>query len=370
MVKRFVIGKDLGGTKTDIVACEEDDAGKVVIINYDGHPVVMTVATKDFDSADDVVRHFLAKQEEALRGRPLAGIGYGYAGFLRNGSGRGLNMPFEVDREWMEATFSVPVVGENDIPVLVRGLSNLAESDFVPLSAPATFETKGPLKTLIAGGTGTGGCLVNHIVQTDGSNLYLPLRATEWGHLDWPPASYRIEGGQDAARLEREWRYFIFLRSHLMRPPDITRATLENALNLWNVYQFLRQDMGVEEHPEMAAAETSNDPAAKVCELAKAEEPCPICKAALELYCQIYGRAGQTIVLAHGAFDGLLIDGGAARKIGADHFRVPFMRALLKGVGHHQERMEALPVWLVNKPASGAWGAASAAFARVNELAA
>lgn len=357
------LGFEFGGTHTRRIACEGSGDGSVVAIKHGGADVEDQVPTHEFGSPEHLVRDFLDQNGLVLSGRPLAAMGFAYAAFIQNNSGHGLNMPWGINGGALaKATGIKIVVGMNDIPGIVWG-TNRDKSHVVLLSDPSTAANAGPLRTLIAAGTGTGCCVAE---EQDG--LLIPLRPTEFGHIDFAPDSNMttVRTGTDA--FHRDVAYLEYLCSRCMRPPEVTRATLETALNLVNVYGFVVDVLRIAaEHEEMRPVRHTKDAAAKICELGQLGR-CVVCQVALEMFCRIYGRAARNTVLAHGAFGGCIVGGGPAMRIGATYMRSgPFMTAFTQDTGHHQTRLDSLPVWLLTRE-SGAWGAAFAGFNRWLQL--
>lgn len=356
------LGFEFGGTNTRRL-CGQLQGDSLVAVKDGGRDVEDQVPTHEFRSPHELVRDFLDKHGAVLSGRPLAALGFAYAAFMQGNRGHGLNMPWAIDGGELGRTLGIRVVaGLNDIAGLTWGI-NRSPDDVVLISDPSTAQHASSLRTLLAAGTGTGGCVVE-----EQGGLIIPLRATEFGHSDFAPDSSTVTFSAGRDQFHRELNYLEYLCSRCMRPPEVTRATTETALNLMNCYGFILDVIRAgPEHEQMRPVRYTKDAPAKVCELALARQ-CLVCQMALELFWRMYGRIARNAVLVHGAFGGCYIGGGPAMKMGATYMRTgPFMTTFLQDVGHHQGRLANMPVWLLTRE-SGAWGAAFAGFNRWLQL--
>lgn len=357
------LGLEFGGTNTRRYCGKLQGDTLVAVMDGGGREVEDQVPTHEFGSPEQLVRDFLDQNGAVLSGRPLAALGFAYAAFMEGNRGHGLNMPWAIDGNALAKALGIRVVvGMNDIPGLTWGV-NRSRDDVVLISDPSTAQHASPVRTLLAAGTGTGGCVVE---AQDG--LIIPLRPTEFGHGDFAPDSSMTAFSGSRDQYRRELAYLEYLCGRCMRPPEVTRATTETALNLMNCYGFILDVVRPgPEHEQMRPVRNTKEAPGKVCELALGRQ-CVVCEMALELFWRIYGRMARNAVVVHGAFGGCYIGGGPAMKMGGTYMRTgPFMTTFLQDVGHHQARLANVPVWLLTRE-SGAWGAAFAGLNRWHQL--
>jgi glucokinase len=181
--------------------------------------------------------------------------------------------------------------------------------------------------TILGPGTGLGvSCLAR-----DGDR-FVPM-ATEGGHIGFAPSD-----DAEVAALQALRKQF-------------GRVSVERILSgsgLENLYRALEQIAGREARPLEAAQITAG-----------ADKGDAGCRAALTMFCAIFGAAAGDLALAHGARGGVYIAGGIAEKIETFLEQSPF-RARFEAKGRLSPFVKAIPTKLIVNPDVALLGAARA----------
>lgn len=181
--------------------------------------------------------------------------------------------------------------------------------------------------TILGPGTGFGvSCLAR-----DGDRS-VPM-ATEGGHIGFAPGDDAEVAALQALRKQ------------------IGRVSVERILSgrgLENLYRALEQIAGREPRPLEAAEITGG--------AAKGDAGC---RAALTMFCGIFGAVAGDLALAHGARGGVYIAGGIAEKIETFLDQSPF-RARFEDKGRLSPFVKAIPTKLIVNPDVALLGAARA----------
>jgi glucokinase len=183
--------------------------------------------------------------------------------------------------------------------------------------------------TILGPGTGFGvACLARH------GDRAVPM-ATEGGHMGFAPSDDAEVAALQALRKQ------------------IGRVSVERILSgrgLENLYRALEQIAGREARPLEAAEITAG--------AAKGDTGC---RAALTMFCSIFGAVAGDLALAHGARGGVYIAGGIAEKIETFLDQSPF-RARFEDKGRLSPFVKAIPTKLIVNPDVALLGAARAGF--------
>ena len=214
----------------------------------------------------------------------------------------------------------------NDFEALAFAAEVLGEEDFRPIGPPIEGGRSGTI-TILGPGTGFGvSCLARH------GSLALPL-ATEGGHMGFAPGD-----AAELAALEWMWK-------------QKGRVSVERILSgagLEGLYRALEQ---------MAGREPRAFSAADISSQAMHDEPG--CRAALTMFCSVFGAVAGDLALAHGARGGVYIAGGIARKIEKFLIESPF-RKRFEDKGRLSPFVQAIPTRLIVNDDAAMIGAARA----------
>ncbi|HZY88350.1 MAG TPA: glucokinase [Gemmataceae bacterium] len=320
----MILAGDVGGTKT-VLALFDDAGGELRPVRD------ATFPSRDHASLEEIVAAFLAADEAV----PPRAACFGVAGAVIDGKSQATNLPWHLDEGRLARAGGAPRAKLlNDLEATAYGMLHLRPDELAPLNPKAAAPRKGNV-AVIAAGTGLGEAML----YWDGRR-YHPI-ASEGGHGDFGP------------RTDQEIELLRYLRQ---RHGHVSYERVLSGPGLHNVYNFLR-DSGA--HPEPAAlAErlaAAADPSAVISELALAGQE-PLCAAALELFCTLYGAEAGNLALKCVAV-GVFVGGGIAPKI------LPALRkgAFLRGFtdkGRFATLLEPVPVSVALNPRAALLGAA------------
>ena len=190
---------------------------------------------------------------------------------------------------------------------------------------PPHIGLEGGLLTLLGDGAGFGvSCLARY------GDRAVPM-ATEAGHMGFAPGN-----AQELAALQLMWK-------------QSGRVSIERILSgdgLEHLYRTLEQLAG-RAPPQLTAAEIS------AAALHDEEGP----RAALTMFCSIYGAVAGDLALAHGARGGVYIAGGIAEKNLEFLIQSPFRRRF-EDKGRLRAYVAAIPTQLIAYPDIALLGAA------------
>jgi glucokinase len=217
--------------------------------------------------------------------------------------------------------------------LLINDFAALAFS--VPTLAPEAFRFVGPEReglagepiTILGAGTGFGvSCLARYRGRS------VPV-ATEGGHISFAP------------RGETE---IAVLRVLEKRFGHVSVERILSGPGQENLYAALEEIAG-RKSPPLSAEEITK----------RAQEGDTACRAALDLFCSVYGAVAGDFALAHGARGGVFIAGGIAAKIEPYLQRSDF-RARFEDKGRLSYFVQPIPTKLILEKDAAFLGAADA----------
>jgi glucokinase len=277
-----VLAADIGGTKTIVALYEESGAGL-------RQRREETYASREHQSFEQILERF-----RPLEGGPLRAACFDVAGPVADGRSRVTNLPWELDERRLASQLGTPRVKLlNDLEATAYGMLHLTPEQICSLNVGQRPARKGHV-AVIAAGTGLGEALL----YWDGA-AHHPT-ASEGGHADFAP------------RNEQETQILRFLRSKLGG-----RVSYERVLSgggLFEIYSCLRELGVAPEPPWLGEALRSGDRSATVSRGAL-ERKDPLCAAALEQFCALYGAEAGNMALRSLTVGGVFIGGGIAPKI-------------------------------------------------------
>jgi glucokinase len=190
---------------------------------------------------------------------------------------------------------------------------------------PATYAVLGP-------GTGLG---VSALLCRHGREFALE---SEGGHAAFAPKTER----QRALLAQLAQRY-----------PRVSYERLLSGAGLCNLHWGLSRIEGVKA-PEPLLPE-------QVTTRGRAGEP--LCAAALELFCEVFGAFAGDLVLTFGSWNGVYLSGGLVPLL-IDELQQPHFRSAFENKGRFADAMREVPVYAVMHPQAGLLGAAAMALRR------
>jgi glucokinase len=246
------------------------------------------------------------------------------AGPVVAGTARFTNRGWEISEQALREFGFERALLINDFAALALAV-DLLDEKHLHFIGPPLKGLKGGTITLLGAGTGFGvSCLARY------GDLAVPM-ATEGGHMSFAPGD-----AQELAALQLMWQ-------------QAGRVSIERILSgdgLEHLYRTLEQ-LGGRAPPALNAAEIST--------AALRNEPGP--RAALTMFCSIFGAVAGDLALAHGARGGVYIAGGIAEKIEEFLIQSPFRRRF-EDKGRLSSYVAAIPTQLIVNPDIALLGAA------------
>ena len=326
-----VLAGDIGGTKTLLAICEVSAAARPGAISIE------VLASSRYDSRryPGVAAMCRAFHADVRRPLPRRG-GFGVAGPVKNGRSHTTNLPWVVDeRELVQALGFEAVHLANDFHALALGLPAVKSKDLLTLSEGAR-DPRGP-SALIGAGTGLGEAVT--MVSASGEREVLP---TEGGHCSFAPRTELHCG---------------VLRFLMQRYEHVSWERVLSGDGLVNLAEALAHIAGEKPDEALARAIAHDRPNAPALVTAGAQAGDPLCRKAVELFCELYGAEAGNLALKTLATGGVYVAGGIAPKI------VGFMtdgrfRSAFVDKGRMRDLLEQMPVQLVLDTEAGVLGAA------------
>lgn len=310
---RILVG-DVGGTHARFAIVEPAASGPWRVLQR------LDLA-EPFTTFDEALRTYLDRAGVTPLPR-LAGIAV--AGPVAAGSVRFTNRGWDISESTLREVGFQRALLINDFAALALAVDVLDAEDLHSVG-PELKGLEGGTLTVLGAGTGFGvSCLARN------GNLAIPM-ATEGGHMGFAPGN-----ADELAVLQLMWK-------------QEGRISIERILSgegLEHLYQTLERLAG-RAAPQLTAAEISGG--------ALRDEAGP--RAALSMFCSIYGAVAGDLALAHGARGGVFIAGGIAEKIETFLIASPFRRRF-EDKGRLSPYVAAIPTKLIVNPNIALLGAA------------
>lgn len=324
----MILAGDVGGTNLRLALFEHED-GKLSKVRAERY------ATASFAGLEQAVAEFRATSPVST----VEAAGFGIAAPVVSGIARLTNSPLVIDGARISAALGdAPVRVLNDLEATAFGLGFLPPSSFATL-LPGANDSAGN-RAVIAAGTGLGEALL----IWDGSR-HIAV-STEGGHVEFGPRN----------PLEQE------LLAALWAAGDdhVSYEAVLSGSGLAALYDFLAR-RGDHERAPGCDPSRAPDPNRSVTEGALAGD-CPLCRAAVALFCSIYGAEAGNLALKSMARGGVVLAGGIAPWI-LPLLRGPEFRGAFLDKGRFRALMETIPVTVCLEGDVGLLGAAHAALA-------
>jgi len=324
----MIVAGDIGGTKCSLALFElQEDR---LISKFES-----TYPSRRYPGLEVVVARFLSEKPVRIHQDRISAFSFGIAGPVVQGTVRTPNLPWTVSVELLRERFATRSVALlNDLEATGYGVLILKKDEIKVLNR-GKADPQGNL-AIIAAGTGLGEAF---IVASKQGPIPIP---SEGGHTDFAP------------RNDRE----MSLLAHLMKRFD--RVSYERVLSgpgLLNIYTFLRESTPTAPTSWFdTEVEKTGDPSAVVSQAAL-DGKCPLCKLALEMFVEIYGREAGNLALTVKATGGVFICGGIAPKILPRLTGGLFMKAF-RDKGRLEKLLASIPVSVVLNPKTALHGAA------------
>ena len=328
----MILAGDVGGTKVHLALYDFTD-GKLKYTTDKQYPA------KNYSGLEEIVKEFLGTNK-------VTAACFGVPGPVRAGRLRLTNLPWTLDSSELSASLGIQhVFLINDLEANGYGVAELSAEQIYTLSDGDAGQIGN--RALIAAGTGLG----EGILAWNG-RMHVPY-PSEGGHTDFGP------------RNEEEIELLRFLQRKYNGRVSYERVV--SGMGLTNVYEFLRDDRGMEEPKwladEIAAVHDPNSVITQMALSAKSE----ICSKALDMVVSVYGAEAGNLALKVLSVGGLYVGGGIAPRILEKLKDGTFMKAFTDK-GRLSQLLINMPVHIILDSRAALLGAAAYAEARAAEI--
>ncbi len=310
----MLIAGDIGGTKTDLAVYSIESGPHVPLAETEVH-------SADYPSLQAMVVEFLAQVKMSV---DVAS--FDVAGPVIDGRVKTTNLPWVMDESSLAKDLNLKSVHlMNDLEAVARAVPVLRADDLITLNEGQPV-LKGPI-AIIAPGTGLG----ESFLTWDGSQ-YL-AHSSEGGHSDFAPTD------------ERQIHLLEFL---LQRFDHVGVERVCSGIGVPNIYEYLRDEEGIPERPEVAQliASAKDHTKAIVDAAVDPQHPSELCRATIEMLVSILASEAGNLALKVLATGGLYIAGGIALHL-LDALREPRFMQVFARKGRFKDLMGRIPVHVI-----------------------
>jgi glucokinase len=328
----MILAGDVGGTKVHLALYDFED-GKLKIAQDRQYPA------KEYKGLEEIAKQFLGTKK-------VTAACFGVPGPVRGGRLRLTNLPWTLDSSELSSGLGIQhVFLINDLEANGYGIAELSSEQIYTLSEGDPTQIGN--RALIAAGTGLG----EGILAWNG-RIHVPY-PSEGGHTDFGP--------RNEEQIEL-WRFL--QRKYNGR---ISYERVVSGMGLTNVYEFLRDDRGMEV-PKWLADRIAEvpDPNAVITEMALTAKS-PICEKALDIMVSVYGAEAGNLALKVLSVGGLYVGGGIAPRILEKLKDGTFIKAFVDK-GRLSQLLINMPVRIILDSRAALMGAAAFAEARAAEI--
>jgi glucokinase len=323
---------DVGGTKVHLALYDFTD-GKLNQTRDKQYPA------KEYSGLEEIVKEFLGTDR-------VSAACFGVPGPVRDGRLRLTNLPWTLDSRELAKNLQIDhVFLINDLEANGYGVAELGPGQIYTLSEGDASQIGN--RGLIAAGTGLG----EGILAWNG-RIHVPY-PSEGGHTDFGP------------RNDEEIELLRFLQRKYNGRVSYERVV--SGMGMRNVYEFLRDNRGMEE-PKWLAEKIAeaHDPNSVIAEMAMSAKS-EICAKTLDMVVSVYGAEAGNLALKVLSVGGLYVGGGIAPKILEKLKDGTFIKAF-QDKGRLSQLLINMPVRVILDSGAALMGAAAYAEARAAEL--
>jgi glucokinase len=292
---------DIGGTHARFAVLTGDTLGPIDHLQVSDHRSII-----------DAIKSYLGGRRDGVAAAVL-----GVAGPVENGRCVIINSQWVIDAAEVRAAFgfkSINVI--NDLEAMAYALPHLGLHDVKQLARGKP--SPGESMVVIGPGTGLG---MAGLVRRDGATMIV---ATEGGHATLPGTT----PGEDAviAQLRRHF-------DHVSAERALSGPGLENL------------------HSAIAAIEKVAVPNRSAAEISRhaLDRSCPICVAAVDMFCAMLGTVAGNLALTFRARGGVYISGGIAPRL-VDYLARSDFHARFVAKGRFGIFLESIPTSVIINP--------------------
>ena len=328
----MILAGDVGGTKVHL-ALYDFTAGKLK------HTRDKQFPAREYSGLDEIVKEFLGADK-------VSAACFGVPGPVRDGRLRLTNLPWTLDSREISLHLQIDhVFLINDLEANGYGVAELSPDQIFTLSEGDASQIGN--RALIAAGTGLG----EGMLAWNG-RIHVPY-PSEGGHTDFGP------------RNDTEIELLRFLQRKYNGRISYERVV--SGMGLTNIYEFLRDGLGMEEPKWLAEKITeAHDPNSVITEMALSVKS-EICAKALDMMVSIYGAEAGNLALKVLSVGGLYVGGGIAPRILEKLKDGTFLKAF-QDKGRLSQLLINMPVRVILESRAALMGAAAYAEARAAEL--
>lgn len=334
---RVFLAGDVGATKTTLGLFSQRGNAREARVEE-------TFRSKDFDSLEEVVRDFLAKNEGAVRF-----ASFGVAGPVVGGRAETTNLGWVLEEAALEESLGLEKVHLlNDLEAMATGIPFLTRSDLSVINRGEP--DRGGSVAVIGPGSGLGEAFI-----TWDDRGRVEVHPSEGGHSDFAPTN------------DLEVRLLRYLKS---RFGHVSYERVCSGQGILNIHSFLLES-GRREGPawHTKALEAELDPVPSIARAALSKSPrrCETCKETFEVFASILGAEAGNLALKVMATRGTYIGGGIPRKVLPIMKEGAFLKSF-KNKGRMSELISRIPVYVVLNPRTALMGAARAMLDRIHPV--
>jgi len=303
--EKILLG-DIGGTNVRFAVLTAGDLGPIAHL-----PV------SNYRSLGGAIGDYLERHGD---GTPPDAALLGVAGAVERGRGVLVSSQWEIDAGAIHAQYGIKSVHLlNDFEALAYALPHLTQHDVRAIAAGGK-PPPGEAMAVLGPGTGLGMAGVVHRGE------HITVVPTEGGHATLPGTTPR----EDAV--------IAYLRERF------GHASAERALSGPGLQNL---------HAAVAALDGVTVPARPAAEITRLalEGSCPVCAAALDMFCAMLGTVAGDLALMFRARGGIYIAGGIGARI-VDKLQQSDFLARFKDKGRFRSYLERIPVTVIVNPDS------------------
>lgn len=314
----LLLASDVGGTKTDLAVVSAVGGPRDVLVQRRyptaAYPGLAQMAEEFLDAA-------------GLRVRAMC---VDVAGPVMDGQAQLTNLDWRLDERSLAAQLGLEQAW------LINDLVAIASA--IPLLRPEEIEqVKGGERrprdpiAVLAPGTGLGEAFLTREGGAGAPTDYIP-HASEGQHAAFAPTSEL-----EVDLLRTLWRRF----------DHVSFERVASGVGIPNVYEFLRDERGMAESPDLARrlAET-DDRTYPIVQAALGGSPDPLARATVTLFLRILGGEAGNLTLKVLATGGVYLAGGIAQALRAELASDAFLDAFVRA-GRFRAMLERVPVFVV-----------------------
>ncbi len=316
----------MGGNSSILVGDVGGTHARFAIVDASGDPPWRVRQRQDLEQNFPTFSAALHGYLERASVDPPAAAAIAVAGPVTAGTASFTNRGWHISEAELKQSGFREALLINDFAALAFAVDVLGDQDLRSIGPERHGLAQGTT-SILGAGTGFGvSCLARY------GERAVPM-ATEGGHMGFAPGN-----AEELAVLSAMSKQF-------------GRVSIERILSgpgLENLYRTLEQ-LGGREAASLTAAQI----------VAEASNHEPHCRAALMMFCAIYGAVAGDIALAHGAQGGVYVAGGIAQKIEGFLAQSAF-RARFESKGRLSAFVAAIPTKLIVNGDAALLGAARA----------